>query len=34
MLGEKHIHNILNLVCLVLSDEDICSNPYMGANFV
>jgi hypothetical protein len=34
LVGEKHVNELLNLTCLILSDENIISNPYIGANFL
>ena len=34
IIGEEHIHEIVKITCLILSEEDIVSNPYLGANFV
>ena len=34
VVGSSHIHELLNLTCLILSEEGIVSNPYIGANFV
>lgn len=33
-VGEPHVHEILKLTCLILSEENIVSNPYIGANFI
>jgi hypothetical protein len=34
LIGENHIHDLLNLTCLLLSEEEISTNPYMAGNFV
>lgn len=34
MLGENHVHELLKLTCLILSEEAIVSNPYIGASYV
>ena len=34
LLGEDHIREIVRITCLILSEEDIISNPYLGANYV
>ena len=34
IVGEAHINELLKLTCLILSEEAIVTNPYIGANFV
>ena len=34
IVGEAHVNKLINLTCLILSEEAIVTNPYIGANFV
>lgn len=34
LLGEEHVHQIINITCLLLSKEEVTSNPYLAANYV
>lgn len=34
MLTEDHLHEIVKLTCLLLSEVHITTNPYLTANFV
>ena len=34
LLGEEHVHEVIKITCILLSEEDVTSNPYLGANYV